>query len=412
MEQNTNESSMVKGPLFNLIIFYLILDYGRPQDIVHAIGYLKPILLISLVMIVVIFNKYNVFYSKSSQTTLIWLFIILTAIHIPFAVNNSFAFNTTKALFVYMVFITAVILEIDSVAKMRKLIFAGIVIMIYVSFYALTHNGIGSGNYFQDENDVSLYVNMWLPYCYFLFAVEKSTFKRIVFIAGLVFGLLSIVVSFSRGGFVGLVLMGAIAWLFSNRKLVSIAAMSVMAILLIAFGSDAYWKEMSTVTDTQESTARARLYYWEKAWLMFLDNPLGVGGNNYQVRVPEYQDDSEGVRGLWGQQSHSIWFTLLPDLGIPGTLLYLILMYINIRDIFFLKRLKFLIETNEDIKYIYYLSLAFIASLAGFFASASFISVLYYPHYWYITGIIVAAIRIAHSKLNEMQKTDPEPVSA
>ena len=46
--------------------------------------------------------------------------------------------------------------------------------------------------------------------------------------------------------------------------------------------------------------------------------------------------------------------------------------------------------------YIYYLSLAFMASLVGYFSSGTFLSVLYYSHYWYITAILVATVKIAN----------------
>ena len=35
------------------------------------------------------------------------------------------------------------------------------------------------------------------------------------------------------------------------------------------------------------------------------------------------------------------------------------------------------------------------SALAGFFASGTFLSVLYYPHYWYLSGFIVAASSVA-----------------
>ena len=60
--------------------------------------------------------------------------------------------------------------------------------MIYISGYALTHGGKGSGNYFIDENDVSLYINMWLPFCYFLLFIENKRIIRILFITGLILG--------------------------------------------------------------------------------------------------------------------------------------------------------------------------------------------------------------------------------
>jgi hypothetical protein len=84
-----------------------------------------------------------------------------------------------------------------------------------------------------------------------------------------------------------------------------------------------------------------------------------------------------------------------PELGIFGILIYFVLINYNLKDLFFLKKIK--VDNNPDLRYLHSLSLAFIASLAGFFASATFISVLYYAHYWYMTALIVATVRISKS---------------
>jgi putative inorganic carbon (hco3(-)) transporter len=57
---------------------------------------------------------------------------------------------------------------------------------------------------------------------------------------------------------------------------------------------------------------------------------------------------------------------------------------------------------NKDMIYLNYVGRAFIASLVSFFVSATFLSVLYYAHYWYMTGFIVAAVNIA----NQMNVTE------
>jgi hypothetical protein len=125
---------------------------------------------------------------------------------------------------------------------------------------------------------------------------------------------------------------------------------------------------------------------------MFLDNPLGVGGNNFQVRFPEYQTYFQ--RGMWGRVAHSLWFTLLPELGIPGMLVYGLLLFFNLRDSV---RLRTIGRTIGGVNgaLVAGLGSAFLASFAGFFASGTFLSVLYYPHYWYLTGFIVATYSVA-----------------
>lgn len=380
------------SPWFVFTLLYLVIDYGRPQDIL-PIGFLRPAMFMILILAGFVLFDRKFLKPQDKQTKLIWAFIALTAVYVPFAVNNFFAYQTTASMLKYMPFVLSTIVCVSSIGRLKSMIFVCICLMIYVSCYSLFHKGLGSGNYFGDENDLGLYVNMWIPFCYFLFAAEKKKLKKVVLAFGLLVGIASIVMSFSRGGFVGLVFVFLVIWLFSPRKVVSLIIVCLLAGSVFFFAPEKYWAKIETITDTSKGTPHERLLSWEAAWNMFLDNPLGVGGNNFQVKFPEYQS-SEFQKGMWGRAAHSLWFTLIPELGIFGIIIYGLLLYYNIRDIFHLKGVTH-DRRNGDLLYLQYFSRGAIASLAGYFASGTFLSVLYYPHYWYLTGILVAATNIA-----------------
>jgi len=377
---------------FLFTVLYIIFDYTRVYQELH-LGFLRPLLIITFILVYFIFSSGEYHRAKSKQTTCIWLFILLLSCYIPFATNNHHAYIATKTQLLYMPFILSVILTVNTIDRLKKFILILICIMIYIAIYAVTQSGLGPGNYFLDENDLSLYINMWLPFCYFLFFAYKKKIAKLICLTGLLIGLLSIVISFSRGGFVGLIAMVVVAWLVSKKKIISIFMIIILAGLMFQFAGEKYWAEMETTTNTEDGTAKGRIESWKAGWRMFLDNPLGVGGNNYPVRFPEYQTDYF-KRGMYGRVAHSLWFTLIPELGILGILIYLTLLYYNTKDSFILKSIHF-DDNDEDLKFLNYTGRAFIASLTGFFASATFIAVLYYAHYWYLTGIIVAALHVS-----------------
>lgn len=376
---------------FRCTLLFLLVEYARPQDMIPGVGAIRPALLVMLILIVFLIRHRALLVRRSKQIRMIWYFIALLGIHIPFARNNYYAYATFTSMLKFMPFILSVLVCVDSVERLKSFMKFYIGLMVYVSLFAMTHGGMGSGNYFADENDVSLYINMVIPFCYFLFLIEEKKAGKLFYAAALMIGLLTVVVSFSRGGFVGLVIMFFIVWLVSPRKMLSVFLILVLGTIVYFYAGDRYRKEMSTVTDTKESTANARLMSWASAWDMFLDNPLGVGGNNFQVRFPEYQGNRFS-RGMWGRVAHSLWFTLIPELGVIGIVIFFRLLFYNLKDIFSLKTKNK--ELSDDERYLNSMSIAFLASLAGFFASASFISVLYYPHYWYLTAVIVAAAQI------------------
>lgn len=382
---------------FRVTLLYLLVEYVRPQDLIPGLGLIRPAMLVMLVLIFFLIKHQKLVVMRAKQIRMIWYFIALLSLYIPFARNNYYAYATFTQMLKYMPFILSVLVCVDSIERLRSFMKFYVGVMVYVAVFALTHGGMGSGNYFADENDVSLYIDMVIPFCYFLFLIEQKKGTKLFYAVSLLIGLLTVVISFSRGGFVGLVLMFFIVWLVSPRKMVTVFAILILGSVVYLYGGDRYRHEMGTVTDTKESTANARLMSWASAWDMFLDNPLGVGGNNFQVRFPEYQGNRFS-RGMWGRVAHSLWFTLIPELGVVGIVIYFRLLFYNLRDSFALRSKRK--DLSDDERYLSAMGIAFLASMAGYFSAGSFISVLYYPHYWYVTAIIVAATRLK-ARMNE-----------
>jgi len=383
---------------FALLVVYLALDYGRIHD-TFGFGFARPLMIMTLILIWMIIKSGGFEALRIRQVRMMTLFILLLALHVPFARNTFYAYHATRAMFLYMPFIIGCIICLNSIERLKHMLLVCVAIMAYVSMYAITHHGRGPGAYFADENDLSLYINMWIPFCFFLFSVEQSRAKKIFLVTSMVLGLLAIVASVSRGGIVGLIAVFFVIWIFSRRKVASLFVIAVLGLLIIAFSDEGWRREMATMTDMREHTAKERIESWKSGWKMFLDNPLGVGGNNFLVRFQEYQTEYF-QRGMYGRAAHSLWFTLMPELGIAGIVIYMLLLYYNIKDILFLKSIDSK-GTDEDRIYLNHVGRGLIGSLAGFFASASFLSVLYYAHYWYLTGLIVAAVRIPRSYSRE-----------
>lgn len=382
---------------FVLTLLYLVMEYARPMDHIPGLGLLRPGLVIGVLLGISWFMQGNFASLWSRQTAMILLFVTLLVVHIPFARNNFYAYNSAKGVLLYMPFLISVLMHVDSFKRLRTLFTVWILLMGWLSVSGIAGKGKGGGNFLADENDFSLLMNMMLPFGLFLLMYERSCRRKMLYLAASVLAVLSIVVSFSRGGFVGLVAVLFVVWLFSSRKILTLALTGVLALVLFFGAGSAYWEEMSTITDQGETTAKERLLSWEAAWDMFLDNPQGVGGSNFPVRFAEYQDDGF-TRGMWGRAAHSLWFTLISELGIPGILIYTALLLFNVRDLSWLRRLRER-SGDDDVRYASYLSLAFSASLVGFFVSGTFLSVLYYPHYFYLTAMIVVTRRVAEQRI-------------
>ena len=384
---------------FAFIIVFIIIDYGRPQELIKIFAIIRPALLTTIILAFLVRN-FGLINFKITQLRLIWFFIFLLTALVPFAVNHGIAFKTVTNFLIIMPFIHSCCACINTIDRFKRLMNTSIFLMAYQAIWAILHSGRGSAGIFFDENDLALYINAWLPFCFAMVLASKGLFKRIFFGTLTLIGVGAIVMTFSRGGFLGLIAMFAVFWLFSPKKLVTlgIAIIGVVVVMYVASLSSSgkikhqkkgsFFTEMDFSSQADNGTGKERIESWKSGWNMFKANPFGVGANNYPVRFPEYQTDYF-KRSMWGRVAHSLWFTLIPETGIIGIIIYLSLIAVNVRDIFKIKKYSKLLD-DENGPYVRSMSVAFLASLAGFFTSATFLAVLYYPHFWYLSGYIVA----------------------
>src|SRR5271169_4121423 len=162
---------------FMFILVYLVIDFGRPQDLL-SISFLRPGMIIILILCGYLIFKGPIRAAYSKQTAMIGLFIALLALYVPFARNNYFAYKATYSMLLFVPFVLSTIICVNSIDRLKKLVFVAVCLMVFISLYSIVNVPIGYGNYFNDENDLSLYINMWIPFCFFLFFIEKDRLRK------------------------------------------------------------------------------------------------------------------------------------------------------------------------------------------------------------------------------------------
>ncbi len=413
------------GLPFYLTLTYLALEYGRPQ---HTFPWIAGLHLpgISIGLLALMLMRSGKFNLGGKAGRLLIGFLILMSFHIPFALNNYWAYQTTLGMAITFIGYFAVLGFVDSFKKYEIMIMTWIVLHIYLGINSFFKGGRGIGGFLGDENDFALALNMVIPFTFFLAMEAKRSGKRLLYITITGLFLICVVATFSRGGFLGLLAVGLYCGMKSRRKALSIVVVFLLASTLFYFSSQDYWQRMETIKTealfSGRGTGQERIYTWQAAWRMFLDHPiLGVGPGNFEWNFEKYEP-SGGLYGRLhgGRAAHSLYFTLLPELGITGVFLFLFILseiWKSRKDIMkTVKSQKVQIRANlltregkgtqknylEDADKIYYLSLAIEGSLVGYFVSGAFLSVLYYPNFWLLLGFGMALRNIAHSRNREV----------
>jgi O-antigen ligase len=407
MQSTGNSLASRLGFLFTL--FYLIFEYGRPQDYVSQLAAVRPGLVLSATLVVLLLvNLPRITRAASPQTWHVLLFLFLMMLHVPFAQNTGRAYFTTEGFLLNVIVFISIVTFVDTIDRLRNLLTCWVLLMIFIAINGILGSGAAGSSFLQDENDFAHLMNVMLPFGVFLFFYARSKKGKLFYLAASLLCVASIVASFSRGGFIGLLLIALAIWLASSRKFLMLGAGTVMAVIILNLpithsgtlvAGSTYWEEMTTIVQQEDKDFNkdSRMEYWKSAWEMFKDHPLGVGPQNFGVMLGDYETEyfsqlGRSPENMWGKVAHSLWFTLLPELGIPGLLLYLSLLLANVRDIIHLKRQG---PQKSDLhRFVHFLSLAYLTGVVGYLVSGTFVSVLYYPHYWYLTAMIVATRKI------------------
>jgi probable O-glycosylation ligase (exosortase A-associated) len=341
----------------------------------------------------------------------------IMVIHGPIAVNNYWTLMIFKAMVLNFITFLSLIHFVDKPEKYDRLVKIWLGIHIFLAFIGIVKKGTGIGGFLGDENDLCMTLNMIIPFTLFLSLSRGNNKSRIYYILISSLFLFVIILTQSRGGFVGLLSVAIYCWLKSKKKFMLGLSFLILIFFALLVAPSSYWGEVRSIREenTQQNpygTGAARIYVWKVGWEMFLDNPvLGVGQGNFPWVFHTYEGKlglSEGFdeRSMAGRAAHSIYFAVMAELGIVGTLLFAAMILYTLKDLQYIQKVainkKDVFTVEESTKY-YNLGLALEGSLIAYLVSGIFISILYYPNLWIIMGFVISLKRILYARCGDLQ---------
>jgi O-antigen ligase len=389
------------------LLFYFVLEYVRPDYIVN--------LRLQLVFLTLVVIGWAVQAKRpwSRNLTLQTAFFVLCLSSVTHAANYFTAYIGARTLFGSVVITLAVTWLMARRRDFVLGIWFWVLTLAYQAVHAIRHGGRGRGGFIGDENDVALASCIGLA-----FALQGTAWfrgwRRVACGALALLFTTSIVMTSSRGGFIGLVALVAFALIVSRNRVRNLVITAAAALLFFAVVPESYKAEVASITENKEhDTGEARMFLWITAWKMWLDHPVvGVGIGNFNWNVGQYQprptsgrfSSSAYLERDWTMtEVHSLYFTVLSETGLVGSLLFVAIL---------VGHFSTLRRTGKDVRdhpnasaelrrdtslYGVGLSMAMVA----FLAAGSFLSVAYYPYVWLLSGLAVAWDRAARAEMEE-----------
>jgi len=410
--------SVRRAPGFAVAILFLypLFEYLRIHEIFPILGALNlqtAILAVLFAIIIIETAKGGV--RRSQQTSFLLGFFGLTVFTIFTAINQYWAYQFAYGLALILIGYFAITHLLRNERDLKGFLSLLVGIHVYLSVkgiqgygqtqfdqFGYASTGQVGGYFLSDENDLALAMVIILPLGIGLFRQARSLPGRIFWGIGSGMILLTVIFTFSRGGFLGLAAMGLYWVITSKNKVKAISAFVLAGALVMAVAPSEYWSRMETIKETDQGTALGRRNAWGAARRMFYDSPIwGVGGYNAGILLPDYLlDVAPDQRGReWGRAIHSMYFQLLSEFGLIGVLLIGQVLFLSFRD---LRQVLFLSREGGCSASIGQLADSLRVSWVGFLVSAVFISVLQYPHLYYLTALTIVVRGLAFRESTEL----------
>ena len=187
------------------------------------------------------------------------------------------------------------------------------------------YNGIG-GN----ANGIANIMALAIPIAWHLSLTSRNNFMRLVNLAYLPAGVLGIILTASRGGFIvavmGLVLIIPLTLRYTNRsrKIIVVLSLALMCILVIRLVPPKNFERIAqTRSEITEGNFSNRSQIWRAGLEAYSEKPIfGVG-------TGAFKDATTPILG-YSIDAHNVYVLILTEMGIVGITLFLLILAITI----------------------------------------------------------------------------------
>lgn len=398
---------------FYIVLGFVIFSFFRIHEVFPFLEPFKLPLLLALAALFVISLRATISQNLHPywcpQFSFLILFFLLITVAIPFASNVSVAIKAWTGVYskiILMTFVIAWMMRKEShfITASRVYIFSGAcvgLVALYNKFNDIglvegTRVTIGRniGSLLGDPNDLALVLLYPMAFAIATF-LEKSLskFERLFSFTTFCILFYALLATQSRGGLLGFL---AVASLFAYNRvrskvlLFSGGGISVVILFIVAGISDR--SSGGAAEEGIDESAMGRLYAWEAAWNMALDNPVfGVGISNFYYNYFSYSTHWDGLN----HAVHSTWFGVLAESGFVGLILFISLIISTL--IMALKMLQ-RIKTEQHSPGIRVALNAAPAGIIGFIVSGTFLTQGFIWPIYLQVALVIALNRYLNTK--------------
>ncbi|MFL6209347.1 MAG: O-antigen ligase family protein [Pyrinomonadaceae bacterium] len=396
-----------------LFLFTVVL-YLRPYELFDALAGLTSMAFWIAVCTLAVFFPTQFMLegnltARPREIKLILLLCLTGLLSIPLAEEPARAWNAfvefLKVALMFIVMVNVVRTE----RRLKALLLLTLIVSCVLSVAALNDYQAGHlvlqgkriagtiKGMFDNPNDLALHLVMMIPIALALLLGARNPFKKLGYGVCALLMVGGTIVTFSRGGFLGLVAATLVLlWKTVRRNRLAICALVLALVpLVIALAPSSYGGRLSTTSD---DSALTRIDDLKRSLTVSLRHPLlGLGMDNYIL----YSNTEHATHNAYTQVS--------AEMGLAALVCYTLFVLAPFRR---LRRIERETDGAKRRSRFYYLAVGLQASLVAYMVSSFFGSVAYQWYIYYLVSYAVCLQRIYEASLAAPSAVNVEQVNA
>jgi O-antigen ligase len=340
-----DRSSTTKADILIYTAIGVALSYiWRIHDLVPILGALQFTSVISVLAIALYVNdgdpRRRLRTLSHPITTIVAILGVLTVLSVPTSVHDGSSFRfLTEDLWKNLLLAVVIAGSVRSFEDVERLSFGMLAGGFMFALYAYFEGYVGwdgrlAGMPYHDANDTGMILLGMIPLSVYFLTRSRSRLARIFALISLPLFLKIVVLTGSRGAFLGLTALG-IYFLFGFKSLSArtrcLAVLAAVTMVVLA-GSDQYLEMINTLLNPSQDynwsgqSETGRMEVWKRGIGYMLTHPLtGIGVNAFPVAEgtlsPQSQLHEFGIGFKWST-AHNSFVQIGAELGVFGLIAF------------------------------------------------------------------------------------------
>lgn len=400
---------------FCLLFLFTVVLYFRPYELIPSLAAFSSIAFWIALATLAVFIPAQLglegnLTARPREVNLVLLLTLTALLSIPLATDRNVAWEEFTGSFIKVIIMFIVMVNVVRTEwRLKSLIWLSFAVSCFLSYHAIKDYSSGIiettgdrvwgaiGGAFGNPNDLALHLATMIPLAFALFFSTRNALAKPIYLGCILLMTAGIVVTFSRGGFLGLT---AAAMVFGwkagrNNRFLVIAGGTLLLVAFLAFAPGGYMGRLASIydhnLDTGSAHARGALF-WRSLYVTAANPVFGVGMSNFPIV------------GIRNQVSHNAYTQVSAEMGLAALAFYCLFIVTPFKRLLRIERTT---ERTPPTRHLHYLAIGLQASIVAYAVSSFFGSVAYIWYIYYLVGYALCLDRLHSAQIAHAQPASP-----